>query len=237
VVNQHKQAWSARMIPPTARRIATLLVLALAPLLSAPASWASEPFETLTFDYRPPEQAPKGERNRYVDEAPEIVFERIWSFLEESGLDIASVDPQQKVIVAQLNGDPRAYLDCGTVIPLVGGAPGQTSKPFSAAKAEIRTTKTVNKRRYGLLRELGLDMRLTVRVEPRGRGARVYSDAIYVATKSVHRLYKGGRLGELLDREVISFLSDSVGKFAKGTRCVGTGKIEALPLVPFKKSS
>ncbi|MFL5334923.1 MAG: hypothetical protein ACJ8H8_17455 [Geminicoccaceae bacterium] len=216
----------------------TLLVLGLGPVLNAPAGWAaSGPFETMTFAYRPPEQAPKGERNRYVDEAPDIVFERIWSFLEESGLSISSVDPQQRIIVAEHNGDPRTYLDCGTVIPLVGGAPGESAKPFSAAKSEIRTTKTVNKRRYGLLRQLGLDMRLTVKVEPRGRGARVYSEAIYVATKSVHRLYKGGRPGELLDREVISFLSDSVGRFAKGTRCVGTGKIEALPLVPFKKTS
>ena len=226
------------MIPRTVGRIIAMFVLGLGPIAAAPMGFAaSQPFETLTFAYAPPEQAPKGERSRYVDEAPAIVFERIWSFLEENGLSIASVDPQQRILVAQYQGDPRAYLDCGTVIPLVGGEPSEAAKPFSAAKPEIRTAKTVNKRRYGLLRQLGLDMRLTVKVEPRGRGARVYSEAIYVATKSVHRLRKGGRPVELLDREVISFMSDSAGQFAKGTRCVGTGKIEALPLAPFKKTS
>ena len=102
------------------------------------------------------------------------------------------------------------------------------------AKAEQRTAKTVNRRRYGLLRELDLDIRLVVRVEPRGRGARVYSDAIYVATKTVQRLRKGGVADELVDREVISFRSDTIGRFAKGTVCVGTGKIEAVPLEPFQ---
>ena len=234
-----KQTVPARMCSRSTGRIIALLLLGVGPIVAAPASLAAESgrFETLTFAYTPPEQAPKGERSRYVDEAPEIVFERIWSFLEESGLSIASVDPQQRIVVAQYQGDPRAYLDCGTVVPLVGGEPAEAAKPFAAAKPEIRTAKTVNKRRYGLLRQLGLDMRLTVKVEPRGRGTRVYSEAIYVATKSVHRLHKGGKPGELLDREVISFLSDSVGQFAKGTRCVGTGKIEALPLAPFKKTS
>ena len=134
-------------------------------------------------------------------------------------------------------GDPRPYIDCGLVTPLVDGAPDPDVKPFSAAKAELRTAKTVNKRRYGLLRQMDLDIRLTVRVEPRGRGARVYSEAIYVAVKSLRRIYKGGKPGELLDRDVQSFRSDTVGRFAKGTVCVGTGKIEGLPLTPFKKSS
>lgn len=219
-------------------RAAALLLLAVVALLPAGRPQAAAPaFETRTFAYTPPERAPKGLRSRYVDEAPDIVFARVWTFLEESGLEIASVDPEQRIVVAQYDGDPRSYVDCGVVTPLVDGVPDAREKPFTAAKPELRTAKTVNKRRYGLLREMGLHLRLMVRVEPRGRGARIYSEAIYVTTKSLRRVYQGGRPGELLDREVISFGSDGKGQFSKGTVCVGTGKIEALPLALFKKSS
>lgn len=219
-------------------RATFVLLLAAAVLLPAGGARAAAPaFETQTFAYTPPDRAPKGMRSRYVDEAPDIVFARVWTFLEESGLAIASVDPQQRIVVAQYDGDPRSYVDCGVVTPLVDGVPDAREKPFTAAKPELRTAKTVNKRRYGLLREMGLHVRLMVRVEPRGRGARIYSEAIYVATKSLRRVYQGGRPGELLDREVISFRSDGQGQFTKGTVCIGTGKLEALPLALFKKTS
>jgi hypothetical protein len=219
------------------RLVAVLLVALAASLAPSPAWPAGKHFETQTFAYMPPAHPPKGTRNRYVDESADLVFQQIWDHLEETGLTLVSVDPQAHVLVAQYSGDPRPYLDCGVVTTLIDGLPAEPPREFAGAKAEQRTAKTVNHRRYGLLRELDLDIRLVVRVEPRGRGARVYSDAIYVATKTLHRLRKGGVPDELVDREVVSFRSEGVGRFAKGTECVGTGKIEALPLVPFRKSS
>ena len=217
--------------------IAWLLLAAALALPPLPGRAAAPAFETRTFAYTPPDRLPKGMRSRYVDEAADAVFERVWAYLEENGLTIASVDPQQRIVVAEYTGDPRPFVDCGVVTPLVNGSAPADVKPFSAAKPELRTTKTVNKRRYGLLRQMGLHVRLMVRVEARGRGSRIYSEAIYVATKTLRRIYKGGKAGELLDHDVISFRSDTVGRFDKGTVCVGTGKIEALPLAPFRKSS
>lgn len=223
--------------PAFARRVATF-ALAVATVIAPAVAWPASPkFETQTFAYMPPARAPKGARNRYVDESADLVFEQIWTHLEESGLTIVSVDPQARTVVAQYGGDPRPYVDCGVVTTLIDGVPAEPPREFAGAKAEQRTAKTVNRRRHGLLRELDLDIRLVARVEPRGRGARVYSDAIYVATKTVQRLRKGGVVDELVDREVVSFRSDGVGRFAKGTICVGTGKIEGLPLVPFRRSS
>ncbi len=220
-----------------ARGVAAL-ALAAAAVMTPNVAWSAGPkFETQTFAYTPPDRVPKGTRDRYVDESADLVLEQIWAHLEETGLTIVSVDPQAHTLVAQYRGDPRPYIDCGVVTTLVDGVPAEPPRDFAGAKAEQRTAKTVNRRRYGLLRELDLDIRLVVRVEARGRGARVYSDAIYVATKTVQRLRKGGVPDELVDREVVSFRSDSVGRFAKGTMCVGTGKIEGLPLVPFKRSS
>src|SRR5215213_11525884 len=97
----------------------TMVLLAFGFAIPAAGWSAPPPFETQMFAYTPPERAPKGLRTRYVDEPADFVLERIWAFLEESGMKIASVDPQQRIIVAQYSGDPRPYIDCGEVIPLV----------------------------------------------------------------------------------------------------------------------
>ena len=76
-----------------------------------------------------------------------------------------------------------------------------------------------------------------VRVEPRGTGARVFASSIYVATKSISRLRKGGKTDELIDREVISFRSNEEGRFEKGTICVPNGKLEGIALNFFHKGS
>lgn len=107
---------------------------------------------------------------------------------------------------------------------------------YSANKDEVRAARTVKGRRVGLLRELRLDGRVVIRVEPRGKGSRVFSLATFVATKSVSRLRKGGVVDELIERETISFMSDEAGQFAKGTICISNGKLEDLPLQRFRTS-
>ena len=62
-------------------------------------------------------------------------------------------------------------------------------------------------------------------------------DAIYVLTKTISRIYKGGEAGEALDHEVMSFTSSEIGRFKKGTSCVATGKLEDLPTQALKKVS
>jgi hypothetical protein len=94
----------------------------------------------------------------------------------------------------------------------------------------------VSGKRIGLLRELRLDGRVAIRVEPRGKGSRVFSLATFVATKSISRLRKGGVVDDLIERETISFMSDEEGRFAKGTICVSNGKLEDLALQRFRTS-
>lgn len=214
-------------------RAGLLLALLLVPFEAGVAAEQS-------FAYTPPERRPKGERTRYVRDDPDGVFQQVWAFLEEQErLRLESVDPQARILVARYSGDPRPYLDCGMVTLLIDGRPAQPPRRYSANKPEVRTAKNPKGRRYGLLRRMQLDARLVVRVEPQGngKGARIHSSAIYVASKTINRLRKGGKADELLDREVISFTSDEVGRFKKGTACLGTGRLEALPLEPFKKIS
>lgn len=190
-----------------------------------------------SFAYQPPERSPRGVRNRYVDEQPDIVLQEVWTFLEDRGLAIEVVDLQARYVVARYSGDPRTYLDCGKVEALSDGKPMDPPRVYSANKAEIRSARTVNGKRFGILRRLQLDARLVVRVEPRGKGARVFSEATFVASQHLHRLRRGGVPDELVRREVISFQSDERGRFAKGTTCVSNGKLEDLPLQQVRKTS
>ncbi len=188
------------------------------------------------FDYRPPARDPRGERTRYVEEAPDIVLQELWTFLEEQGLTIESVNPQARLLIARYRGDPRPFIDCGKVETLADGAPMDPPRIYSANKDEVRAARTVKGRRVGLLRELRLDGRVVIRVEPRGKGSRVFSLATFVATKTVSRLRKGGVRDELIERETISFMSDEAGQFTKGTVCVSNGKLEDLALQRFRTS-
>jgi hypothetical protein len=219
------------MRPSVHRLRAAFLALPLLAALGPTAALATD-----EFDYQPPERDPRGERTRYVDEAPDIVLQEIWNFLEEQGLTVESVDPQTRLIVARYRGDPRPYIDCGKVETLAGGQPMEPPRVYSANKDEVRAARTVKGRRIGLLRELRLDGRVAIRVEPRGKGSRVFSLATFVATKSVSRLRKGGVVDELIERETISFMSDEAGQFAKGTICISNGKLEDLPLQRFRTS-
>lgn len=189
-----------------------------------------------TFAYEPPARQPKGELSRYVRENPDLILEQVWAFVEQQGFTIESVNPQDRVLVARYSGDPRPFLDCGLVVALVDDKPVNPPRHYSANRAEVRTARSPKGRRVGLLRSLNLDARLVVRIEPRGDGARVFANSIYVATKSVHRLRKGGLPDELIDREVISFESNEQGRFSKGTICVPNGKLEAVPLNLFRTS-
>jgi hypothetical protein len=191
-----------------------------------------------SFTYDPPERSPKGELSRFVPENPDSALKQVWVFIEqEQGFVLESVNPKNRVLVARYSGDPRPFLDCGKVTAFADGKPLDPPRVYSANRPEVRTSKNPKNRRVGLLRQLKLDARLVVRVEPRGTGARVYANSIYVATKSVNRLRKGGRADELVDREVISFQSNEIGRFEVGTQCIANGKLESLPLNLFLKTS
>ena len=219
------------MLPRTCRLLAPALAWLAAALAAGPALAID------SFAYAPPERGPKGELSRFVPENPDIVLEQVWAFIEQQGFTLESVNPQERVLVARYSGDPRPYVDCGLVTALDDGRPADPPRQYSANKPEVRTAKTPKGRRIGLLRRMQLDARLVVRVEPRGTGARVFAVSTYVAAKSINRLRKGARPDELVDQEVISFQSGEEGRFAKGTVCVATGKLESLPLSLFRKTT
>ena len=186
-----------------------------------------------SFDYQPPERGPKGELSRFVPENPDIVLEQVWAFIEQQGFALESVDPQARLLVARYSGDPRPYVDCGLVTALDDGA---ACRPAAAVQRQQARGPHRQGAQGAARRPVARACSSTrgwwsgsSRAAP-GRGCSRVST--YVAAKSINRLRKGGRPDELVDREVISFQSGEEGRFAKGTICVATGKLESLPLKP-----
>lgn len=234
---RQKAAMVQRVSPLGAQLLvgAALAVVAVATVLSGgPAAVAAE---RNSFAYQPPDERPKGPRTRYVEAMPDRALEQIAAHLRREGFTVEPIPKGQRLLVARFSGDPRDFVDCGVVRMLVDEQPEEPAKQYSANRPETRTYRERRGRRVGLLREMQLDARLAVRAEARGKGARVTTDSIYVLTKMMSRLHKGGDAGPVVDREVASFKSSETGRFKKGTSCVATGRLEDLPTDPFRKES
>lgn len=221
---------------PTCRCRTRLLALGL--LLAAilpPPAWGAE--QRNSFLYRPPERPPRGERSHYVEAPPEWLLDHVASHLRELGFRVEATNKNERRLIARYSGDPREFVDCGVVEMLIDGERSEPPKQYSANRPQTRTYRTSSGKRIGLLREMQLDARLAVQIEGQGKGSRVRTTAVYVLTKTVSRIYRGGEAGAVLDREVMSFESAEIGRFKKGTSCVATGRLEDLPVLPFRKSS
>lgn len=190
-----------------------------------------------SFAYGPPDRGPPGKLSKYVELPADRVIPAIAELLRRQRLAIESVDAANRVVVARYRGDGRAYIDCGDVEMLVDGQRQKPPKRYSANRPDARTFRNLRGKRVGLYRELVLDARLVVRAEPSGAGTQITAESFYVTTKSVYHVLKGGDVGMLADREIISFKSTETGRFDKGTRCVGTGKLEALSTLPFRNAT
>ena len=77
-----------------------------------------------------------------------------------------------------------------------------------------------------LERDLTLDARMSVHVEPSGEDAIVRTDSTYVLTKTI----SSPDSDEPLHAETISFRIGESGTFSSGTRCQPNGELERLVL-------
>lgn len=213
-----------------------LLAAAAAPT-PAVAAGSLDADDRNSFVYRPPDKPPKGARTHYVEGPPEWLLDHIVADLRRLGLTTEARDTAQHRLVMKYSGDPREFIDCGVVEMLVDGKRSRPPKQYSANRPETRTYRVGGGHRVGLMREIRLDARLAIEAEPQGKRSRVVAEAVYVLTKTVSRVYKGGETGEVLDHEVMSLTSGEIGRFKKGTSCVATGKLEDLPTLPYRKAA
>ena len=224
----------------THRALAAALVLAAVLTEAAPAAVAAQvadPEQRNRFVYEPPNRRPQDTRPQQLAAPADWLLERMAEHLRELGMQVERTGPGDHILVALYSGDPREFVDCGLVRMILNGERSQPVQQYSANRPETRTYRFFRGRRIGLLREMRLDALVAIEVsqDAADTDVRVTTKAIYVLSKMISRIYKGGGAGPVLEREVISFVSGEVGRFQKGTSCVATGRLENLPVLPFKK--
>jgi hypothetical protein len=223
-----------------ALRVLAAVLALLATTLPGAAAAADAAEPPNGFLYEPPDRRPPGTQEHRVKTPAGWLLERVAEHLRELGMRVEQTDRgERRLLVALYAGDPREFVDCGVVRMVAGsGETPRVLQQYSANRPETRTHRVLRGRRIGLLREMRLDARVVVGIAPEkdDAGSRIKSEAVYVLTKAVSRVYEGGEAGPVLDREVVSFGSDGTGRFAKGTSCVATGRLEDLPALPFRNN-
>jgi hypothetical protein len=172
------------------------------------------------LDYLPPSGQPAAERSAFVRQQPWLVLGNILDHLQQQGSQVSIVDEAGGELVVFYNGDPQPYVDCGWIVTYRGDELDRV--PAAASDASFL------RRRDGevvtLERELRLDARTRVRVEPSGEDAIVRTDSTYVLTKTISS--PGAQ--QPFHAETIDFHTGESGAFSSGTACQPTGELERL---------
>jgi hypothetical protein len=176
------------------------------------------------LSYAPPTEQPVAPRAASVGQPAGLIWNQVLDRLIQTGLQIDLADPERGIIVARYSGDAEPYVTCGQIVVRRGGEAEEV--PASGAASFDRM---VNGRRLELDRDMRLDARLVVKVDPGADMADVDTMSNYVLTKTVVAADQAGRQRGRA-REVVSFSGGGRGTFNKGTVCQPTGDLEQIVL-------
>jgi hypothetical protein len=174
--------------------------------------------------YAPPEGRPEAPDPAAARQPADLIWNQLLDRVIQSPLEVDLADPERGIIVARYSGDPAPYVTCGWILVDRGGEVEQVP-----ASAEASFKRVVQGRRLEVNRDLNLDARLVVEVEPDGDGAAVETTSNYVLTKTVAAANAAGWTRSRA-REVVSFSSGGRGEFSKGTVCQPNGALERTVL-------
>lgn len=184
------------------------------------------PLPATEVSYLPPTGSPATSRVAFVQQDPLLVWGSLVDRLQQTeDLEITHLDEQGGYVVARYSGEPEPFVNCGWIVRRAPGAVEQ----MPAATPEILFGSDRNGIPLQLERELRLDGRLVVQVEPDGSDSVVTTTTTYVLTKIVETK---GPQGDVRGqhRETISFETGERGVFARGTECQPTGQLERIVL-------
>ena len=175
--------------------------------------------------YVPPTSFPAQPKRSLVADRPERVWTQLVRFLEGSAFEIEHVDERKNLLIARYSGDPRPYVDCGSIVTHENGALAQIagSSPAVALNYELEEKPVV------LNRSLNLDSRIIIRLVGQPQGTVVKTDTTYVVTKTIDVATPSGEVREG-SRETVSFEAGGRGEFSKGTACQPNGSLDLAVL-------
>ena len=137
--------------------------------------------------YAPPEEQPTETGPAAAGQPAGLIWNQLLDRLIQADLEIDLADPERGIIVARYSGDPEPYVTCGWILVDRGGELEEI--PASGATSFKRV---VQGRRLEVNRDLNLDARLVVEVNPDGDGAAVETTSNYVLTKTVAAANQAG---------------------------------------------
>ena len=195
--------------------------IALAVVLAASLGGCGSP-RPPALDYLPPSGNPPATPSAVVRQPPWLVWSSILDHLEQRGLSVGELAEATGEMVVRYAGDPEPYVDCGWIVTYRKDELERTP----AASAEASFLRRRNGEVVTLERDLRLDARMSVLVEPDGEAAVVRTESVYALTKTI----APEATDEALHAETISFRSGESGAFSSGTTCQPTGDLERLVL-------
>jgi hypothetical protein len=172
------------------------------------------------LDYLPPSGQPAAERRALVRQQPWLVWGNILDHLQQQGAQVSLVDEAGGELVVVYNGDPQPYVDCGWIVTYRGDELNRVP----AATAHASFLRQRDGEMVALERELTLDARMRVHVEPAGEDAIVRTDSSYVLTKTIGSTEEE----QPLHTETIDFHAGESSAFSSGTACQPNGELERL---------
>lgn len=172
------------------------------------------------LDYLPPSGPPAADRSAFVRQQPWLVWGNIVDHLQQQGARVTDLDEAAGDLVVVYSGDPQPYLDCGWIVTYQG----DDFERLPAARSDASFVQRRDGEAVTLERDLTLDARMSVHVEPSGEDAVVRTDSSYVLTKTI----SSTDAEQPVHAETIGFRAGQSGAFSSGTKCQPNGEFEDL---------
>ena len=172
------------------------------------------------LDYLPPSGEPAAARSAFVRQQPWLVWGNILDHLQQQGARVTDLDEAAGDLAVVYRGDPEPYVDCGWIVTYEG----EEFDRVPAAGSDARFLRRRDGELVSLERDLRMDARMNVHVEPSGEDSIVRTDSTYVLTKTI----SSPDAEDPLHTETISFETGESGEFSSGTRCQPNGDLERL---------
>ena len=144
----------------------------------------------------------------------------ILDHLQRQGAHVSAANEAAGSIVVTYSGDPEPYVDCGWIVI----HEDDEFERMPAARSEASFLRRRSGEVVTLERDLTLDARMSVQVEPSGEDAIVQADSTYVLTKRIASSEGQGPL----HAETIRRGSGRSDAFTSGARCQPNGQLERL---------
>ncbi|MEO1017061.1 MAG: hypothetical protein AAFY56_05150, partial [Pseudomonadota bacterium] len=152
------------------------------------------------------------------------VFDRLLSVLDDSPLDIVSVDRDRGLIATQYETDPEPFLDCGHYVRVFAAGDSHFRvQPIPAARARILLED--ESRNEQVERRIALFGRTLFSFDYESEPSDLTFSTLYAVSLSLQSMAAGA---VPVHEEVISFDADAEGRFDNGIVCHASGRMENL---------